>query len=80
VYLMMQEGIERELSGKLHVISYVPLGKKEWKLFPSLNLVILCVRASHLTQHTCLLLKFLRFSDILKFGEAHHLLAIQLIL
>jgi hypothetical protein len=29
VYLMMQEGIERELSGKLHVISYVPLGKKE---------------------------------------------------
>jgi len=29
VYLMMQEGIERDLSGKLHVISYVPLGKKE---------------------------------------------------
>jgi hypothetical protein len=27
--LMMQEGIEWDLSGKLHVISCVPLGKKE---------------------------------------------------
>jgi hypothetical protein len=27
VCLMMQEGIERDLSGKLHAISYVPLEK-----------------------------------------------------
>jgi hypothetical protein len=31
---MMQEGIERDLSGKLHVISYVPLGKKGLKTLP----------------------------------------------
>jgi hypothetical protein len=29
VCLMMQEGIERDLFAKLHVISYVPFGKKE---------------------------------------------------
>jgi hypothetical protein len=78
---MMQEGIEQDLSGKFHVIFLCAFGKKGVKTLPFIEYSNPLVCVSHLTQHTCLLLKFLGFSDILKFGEAQiHLLAIQLIL